>query len=111
MKILGIDPGLRKTGWGVVVWKNNSFSYINDGFFFQNDELELGQKLLRIFDRLSLLIKETKPAPGIERVVYAGLPEYEEKIERENHGIPYHPEVLDWFKNICAELGIDWKLS
>ena len=22
MKILGIDPGLRKTGWGVVVWKN-----------------------------------------------------------------------------------------
>ena len=68
MKILGIDPGLRKTGWGIVVWKNNSFSYINDGFFFQNDELELGQKLLRIFDRLSLLIKKTKPdLIGIEQ--------------------------------------------
>ena len=68
MKILGIDPGLRKTGWGLVVWKNNSFSYVNDGFFFQNDELELGQKLLRIFDRLSLLIKETKPdLIGIEQ--------------------------------------------
>ena len=37
--------------------------------------------------------------------------EYEEKIEREDDGIPYHPEVLDWFKNICAELGIDWNLS
>ena len=48
---------------------------------------------------------------GVDRVVYAGLPEYEEKIEREDHGIPYHPEVLDWFKDICAELGIDWKLS
>ena len=56
-------------------------------------------------------IKETKPAPGVDRVVYAGLPEYEEKIEREDDGIPYHPEVLDWFKNICAELGIDWNLS
>ena len=68
MKILGIDPGLRKTGWGVVVWKNNSFSYLNDGFFFQNDELELGQKLLRIFDSLSLLIKKTKPdLIGIEQ--------------------------------------------
>ena len=68
MKILGIDPGLRKTGWGVVVWKNNSFSYLDDGFFFQNDELELGQKLLRIFDHLSLLIKETKPdLIGIEQ--------------------------------------------
>ena len=68
MKILGIDPGLRKTGWGVVVWKNNSFSYENDGFFFQNDELELGQKLLRIFESLSLLIKKTKPdLIGIEQ--------------------------------------------
>ena len=68
MKILGIDPGLRKTGWGIVAWKNNSFSYIDDGFFFQNDELELGQKLLRIFDHLSLLIKETKPdLIGIEQ--------------------------------------------
>ena len=38
MKILGIDPGLRKTGWGIVVWKNNSFSYINDGFFFQAED-------------------------------------------------------------------------
>ena len=68
MKILGIDPGLRKTGWGVVVWKNNSFSYENDGFFFQHDELELGQKLLRIFDCLSLLIKRSKPdLIGIEQ--------------------------------------------
>ena len=68
MKILGIDPGLRKTGWGVVVWKNNSFSYVDDGFFFQNDELELGQKLLRIFESLSLLIKKTKPdLIGIEQ--------------------------------------------
>ena len=57
MKILGIDPGLRKTGWGVVVWKNNSFSYENDGFFFQNDELELGQKLLKILLVQGLLQK------------------------------------------------------
>ena len=55
-------------GWGVVVWKNNSFSYLDDGFFFQNDKLEIGQKLLRIFDCLSLLIKKTKPdLIGIEQ--------------------------------------------
>ena len=68
MKILGLDPGLRKTGWGIVVWKNNSFSYIDDGFFVQDNELELGQKLLRIFDSLSLIIKKTKPdLIGIEQ--------------------------------------------
>ncbi|MDC3063718.1 crossover junction endodeoxyribonuclease RuvC [Alphaproteobacteria bacterium] len=68
MKILGIDPGLRKTGWGVVVWEKNSFSYLDDGFFLQNDKLELGQKLLRIFDCLSLLIKKSRPdLIGIEQ--------------------------------------------
>ena len=56
-------------------------------------------------------IKETKPSPGNDRVVYAGLPEFEEKLERESNGIPYHPEVLEWFKGICAELGINWSLS
>jgi len=68
LKILGIDPGLRKTGWGIVVWKNNSFSYLDDGFFIQDDGLELGQKLVRIFDCLSLLIKKSKPdLIGIEQ--------------------------------------------
>ena len=68
MKILGLDPGLRKTGWGVVDWNNNSFIYVDDGYFFQNDELELGQKLMKIFDGLSYLIKKTKPdLLGIEQ--------------------------------------------
>ena len=68
MKILGIDPGLRKTGWGIVICKKNSFNYLDDGFFFQNDKLELGQKLLKIFDCLSLLIKKTNPdLMGIEQ--------------------------------------------
>ena len=69
------------------------------------------EKFKSDMDEYMRSIKETKPAPGVNRVVYAGLPEYEEKIEREDHGIPYHPEVLDWFKGICAELGIDWTLS
>ncbi len=69
------------------------------------------EKFKSDMDEYMKSIKETKPAPGVDRVVYAGLPEYEEKIEREDHGIPYHPEVLDWFKGICAELGIDWTLS
>ena len=68
MKILGIDPGLRKTGWGIVVWKKNSFNYLDDGFYIQNDDLELGQKLLKIFNSLSFLIKKTNPdLIGIEQ--------------------------------------------
>ena len=56
-------------------------------------------------------IKNTPPIPGKERVVYAGLPEHEEEIERRENGIPYHPEVIDWFRGITGELGIDWRLT
>jgi len=56
-------------------------------------------------------IRECPPVPGAERVVYAGLPEHEAEIERREHGIPYHPEVIDWFRSITDELNIDWRLN
>ena len=55
-------------------------------------------------------LSESKPAPGQDKVTYAGLPEYEEKIERLEMGIPYHPEVIDWFKSISAELQLPARL-
>ena len=56
-------------------------------------------------------VRECPPIPGAERVVYAGLPEQEEETERREHGIPYHPEVIDWFRGITDELKIDWRLT
>lgn len=56
-------------------------------------------------------IRECPPVPGAERVVYAGLPEQEAEVERREHGIPYHPEVIDWFRSITHELNIDWRLT
>ena len=40
----------------------------------------------------------------------AGLPEHEEEGERLERGIPYHPEVIEWFKSITSELGIPDRL-
>ena len=56
-------------------------------------------------------IREAPPIPGADRVLYAGLPEHEEEIERNENGIPYHPEVIDWFRGITGELNIDWRLT
>ena len=33
-------------------------------------------------------LEKTKPAPGHERVLYAGLEEYEEELVRQKNGIP-----------------------
>ena len=56
-------------------------------------------------------IRETPPIPGAERVIYAGMPEQEAEKERRENGIPYHPEVIDWFRGITDELNIDWRLT
>ncbi len=55
-------------------------------------------------------ILECKPAPGESRVVYPGYPEYEYEVERREQGIPYHPEVIEWFKKTTDDLGVDHNL-
>jgi L-2-hydroxycarboxylate dehydrogenase (NAD+) len=45
------------------------------------------------------------PAPGERRVVYPGVEEAEAEAARRARGIPYHPEVIDWFRRTCAEVG------
>ena len=55
-------------------------------------------------------LREAKTAPGAERVYYAGLPEHEEEVIRRERGIPYHPEVIEWFKGMISELGIKDRL-
>lgn len=57
-------------------------------------------------DQMLDWLRETKPAPGQERVLYPGLLEYEEERERRAHGIPLHKEVMQWFEQITGELGI-----
>ena len=52
-------------------------------------------------------ILDCKPAPGEARVVYPGILEHEAEIDREANGIPYHPEVLEWFNGVMGELGVE----
>jgi L-2-hydroxycarboxylate dehydrogenase (NAD+) len=57
-------------------------------------------------DEMLTWLRETRPAPGEERVLYPGLLEYEEAEERRAHGIPLHTEVMQWFGQITRELGL-----
>jgi LDH2 family malate/lactate/ureidoglycolate dehydrogenase len=62
-------------------------------------------------DGMLRTLRTTKPAPGHDRVLYAGLPEAENEKKRTERGIPLHPEVIEWFKGACAELGIPYALT
>ena len=56
-------------------------------------------------------LRECKPAPGESRVVYPGIPEHEAEIERTRDGIPYHPDVIAWFRKTCEELQVQHRLA
>ena len=55
-------------------------------------------------------LNNTHPAPGHDRGLYPGLPESDSRLDRGKNGIPYHPEVIEWFESITSELEInlDW---
>ncbi len=61
---------------------------------------------LDTMDEMLTTLRDTKPAPGQDRVLYPGLPEYEEELNRIDNGIPLHKEVIEWFDGITAELEI-----
>jgi LDH2 family malate/lactate/ureidoglycolate dehydrogenase len=57
-------------------------------------------------DRMLKTLRTAQPAPGQERVLYPGLSEAEEIVERRAKGIPLHKEVLQWFAECTAQLGV-----
>ena len=44
-------------------------------------------------------------------MLYPGLSEGEQFEARSRDGIPYHREVIDWYKSMGAELSIEMDLS
>lgn len=59
--ILGIDPGLRNTGWGVVEISGNSLKYIASGTIKSSDKESLCKRLAELSKGLQTVIKEHDP--------------------------------------------------
>ena len=49
---------------------------------------------------------ETPPSKGYDRVLYAGLPEWEAEREHRANGVPLHPTVVEKLSALAAELGV-----
>lgn len=61
MKVIGIDPGLTVTGWGIVSRENNQISYISSGFIESSAKESTAQRLKKIHANLSRVVSEFKP--------------------------------------------------
>ncbi len=61
IRIIGIDPGLRRTGWGVVDSDGVRLSYVASGHVASDAEDDLAYRLRAIFEGLSSVIASFKP--------------------------------------------------
>ena len=61
IRIIGIDPGLRRTGWGVVETLGNSLRFIASGTVTSDDKAELAARLCQLHDGISAVISEHSP--------------------------------------------------
>jgi crossover junction endodeoxyribonuclease RuvC len=61
VRILGIDPGLRRTGWGVIEVEGNRLVYIGCGSVEPPENLPLSSRLLAIHEGLAAVLGDFQP--------------------------------------------------
>jgi len=61
IRILGIDPGLRRTGWGLIEAAGNRLIHIACGSVATGDKAPLSERLLAIHDGLAAVIERYSP--------------------------------------------------
>jgi crossover junction endodeoxyribonuclease RuvC len=61
IRILGIDPGLRRTGWGMIAIDGNRLSFLACGSVATDEKAALAVRLLAIHDGLSRVVAAQAP--------------------------------------------------
>lgn len=61
VRIIGIDPGLRNTGWGVIEVEGTRLSYIADGSVHSDADAPLATRLVQIHTQLVDVLERFAP--------------------------------------------------
>jgi len=62
MRLLGIDPGLRHTGWGIIDVEGSHLRYVADGAIHPKADLGLPERLVHLHHALAKVIADHRPA-------------------------------------------------
>ena len=72
MRILGIDPGSRATGYGLIRLEGNRLHHIDNGVIRPPEKATLAQRLLHIYLELQAVIKQYSPECAAIEQVFMG---------------------------------------
>jgi crossover junction endodeoxyribonuclease RuvC len=71
-RILGIDPGLASTGWGVLADVNGSIFYIDHGIIVTKADCPRADRLFFILQSIREIVKKFKPTEAAIETLYFG---------------------------------------
>ncbi|MGB2933394.1 MAG: crossover junction endodeoxyribonuclease RuvC [Methyloceanibacter sp.] len=61
IRIIGIDPGLRRTGWGVIDYDGVRLGFVACGSVVSDESESLGTRLRQLFDGLQAVLARLSP--------------------------------------------------
>ncbi|MFN3546199.1 MAG: crossover junction endodeoxyribonuclease RuvC [Mesorhizobium sp.] len=61
IRIIGIDPGLRRTGWGLVESCGNTLRFVGAGTIRSDDKADLASRLRQLHDGLAAIVHAERP--------------------------------------------------
>ena len=61
IRIIGIDPGLRRTGWGVIETLGNSLRFVASGTVTSDGDMDLASRLCHVHDGLAEIVHSYQP--------------------------------------------------
>ncbi|WP_299869803.1 crossover junction endodeoxyribonuclease RuvC [uncultured Hoeflea sp.] len=61
IRIIGVDPGLRRTGWGVIETLGNSLRFVASGTVKSDNKLDLASRLNQLYDGLEEVLHLYRP--------------------------------------------------
>lgn len=70
MRIIGIDPGLQHTGWGLIDVNGNRLTHISHGVIHTDTKAPTAQRLAQIFDELTQMMKLWLPEEAAVEEVF-----------------------------------------
>jgi crossover junction endodeoxyribonuclease RuvC len=70
MRVLGIDPGLRRTGFGVIDTDGPRLRYVASGTIVVPPALTLSERLKVILDNLRQVARDTQPDVAALEIVF-----------------------------------------
>jgi len=115
MRLLGLDPGLRHTGWGVIDAVGNRLVYVADGIVHAHERQPLASRLSELYRALNDVLARYDPAVAAVEESFVnknpastlklGVARGVVLLAPAEHGIPVHEYSANLIKKSVVGVG------